>query len=232
MRTVESVVLFVFCFIMISGCKTTANRDTKIVQPTANRDTKIVQYLDVVFATDHAKQKLDVFRPANNPKAPLVILIHGGGWSRGERAWTYQDAIVLAQNGYAVASLGYRLVTDYPEWWKGPISGLMWNNMKSDLMHGAQYLVDHADTLGINASKAITMGSSAGGHLALVMRNRSAIWVKEGLVRRAPKIVGAVAHNPASDLKNIKNPYLRVLEKRISPEDINPCTWTPPNLKE
>jgi len=51
-------------------------------------------------------------------------------------------------------------VTDYPNWETMPPS-LMWDNMKSDLMHGTQYLVDHADTLGIDASRAVTTGSSA-----------------------------------------------------------------------
>ena len=219
MNTIN-ITIFISCVILIACTHVLAS----------DNNTKIVQHLDIAFATDHAKQKLDVFRPADNPKAPLIILIHGGGWFRGERAWTYQDAIMLAQNGYAVASLGYRRVTDYPNG-KQTKPGLMWNNMKSDLMHGAQYLVDHADTLGIDASKAITMGSSAGGHLALVMRSRSAIWVKQGLVSRAPEIIGAIAHNPCSDLKDMPNSYLRTLDKQVPPEDIDPIHMTPALFK-
>ena len=136
----------------------------------------------------------------------------------------------MAQNGYAVASLGYRLVTDYPNW-KKVEPGLMLNNMKSDLMHGAQYLVDHADELGIDASKAITMGSSAGGHLALVMKGRSAFWVEEGLVKRAPEIIGTVAHNPVSDVANAPNYYLKVMAKQVPPEDIDPMKMAPSRFK-
>jgi len=75
----------------------------------------IVCHLDIPYANKHPKQKLDVFRPRDNRHAPLIVFIHGGGWFRGERAWTYQNAVCLTQNGYAVADLGYRLVSDVPD---------------------------------------------------------------------------------------------------------------------
>lgn len=181
----------------------------------------VIEHLNIPYGADHVRQKLDVFRPADNPGAPLIILIHGGGWFRGERAWTYQNAIMLAQNGYAAATIGYRRVSDYPDW-KTKNSSLMWNNMKSDLMHAAQYLADNAAFFGIDASRAIVMGGSAGGHLALAMKARAAVWVQQGIVSRTPEIIGAIAYNPASDLKNIRNPYLRALEKNIPVDDIDP----------
>ena len=195
-------------------------------EATASRGIEVVQHLDVVYATDHAKQRLDVFRPADNPKAPLVIWIHGGGWFRGSRSWTHQNAVALAQSGCAVASLGYRLVTDYPDW-KTMAPSMMWSNMKSDLMHGAQYLVDHADTLGIDASRAVSTGSSAGGQLALVMKARAAEWMRQGIVSQAPDIVAAVAHAPACVLKGTRNHYLKTLEKGVPPEDIDPMHMPP-----
>ena len=63
------------------------------------------------------------------------------------------------------------------------------------------YATDHADTLGIDASRAVTTGSSAGGQLALAMKARAAEWVRQGIVSQAPDIVGAVAHNPACVLR-------------------------------
>ena len=186
----------------------------------------IVCHLDLPYAKNHPKQKLDVFRPRDNRHAPLIVFIHGGGWFRGERAWTYQNAVCLAQNGYAVADLGYRLVSDYPDW-KTKRSSEMWENMKSDLMSGLEYLVDHANELGIDASQAIVTGSSAGGHLCLAVRGKAADWVKQGIVGRAPKIVAAVAHCPVCDLSRFSTGYCKALKAGVAPEDIDPMFMDP-----
>ena len=188
--------------------------------------TEIKEYFNLPYATDHFRQKLDIFRPADNAHAPLIILIHGGGWFRGERAWTYQDAIFLAQTGYAVACIGYRLVPDYPDW-STKNSSEMWQNMKWDLMTALQYLVDNASTYGIDASKAIVMGSSAGGHLSLALKGRAAVWVQQGVVSRAPEIVGVVAHSPVSDLTKFTTPYSEALKINVAPEDIDPIKMGP-----
>ncbi len=192
--------------------------------------TGIKQYYNIPYADEHFRQKLDIFRPADNPNAPLIVIVHGGGWFRGERAWGYQDAIFLAQRGYSVACIGYRLLPDYPDW-STKNSSEMWENMKLDLMRSLQFLVDNAEEYGIDASKAITIGSSAGGHLALALRNRAAAWVQQGVVSRAPAIVGVVAHCPVSDMTKFKTAYSEALKKNVPPQDIDPIQMTPENFE-
>jgi acetyl esterase/lipase len=58
-------------------------------------------------------QTLD-FWPGSTVRAPLVVFVHGGGWSRGDkRMMQGSDKLRRWQaQGYAVASLNYRLVPD------------------------------------------------------------------------------------------------------------------------
>ena len=63
--------------------------------------------------------ELDLYRSAQpGPKLPLVIWVHGGGWSRGDArvSGAYKDwpAVLasLAARGYVVAAIDYRLSGD------------------------------------------------------------------------------------------------------------------------
>ena len=35
---------------------------------------------------DHPKQSLDLYLPKGNYNTPLVIYIHGGGWTNGDKS--------------------------------------------------------------------------------------------------------------------------------------------------
>ncbi len=66
----------------------------------------------ISYGTDPL-QTLDYW-PGASAKAPLVVFVHGGGWSRGDkRMMQGSDKLEHWQaQGYAVASLNYRLVPD------------------------------------------------------------------------------------------------------------------------
>jgi len=67
---------------------------------------------EVSYGSDPA-QRLDYW-PGRTANAPLVVFVHGGGWSRGDkRMMQGSDKLSHWQaQGYAVASLNYRLVPD------------------------------------------------------------------------------------------------------------------------
>lgn len=125
---------------------------------------------DVVFATvgEH-ELKLDLYLPDEVENPPLVVFIHGGGWRNGSykacrTAW-------LTDHGFAVASVSYRL-TD-----KGafPIQS-------HDCKGAIRWLRAHAKEYGYNAEKVGVAGTSAGGHLALVMGTTADNEALEGTV--------------------------------------------------
>lgn len=102
-------------------------------------------------------QKLD-FYPAQNAKgpAPLVLFVHGGGWKRGSKdnadgGW---KAPHYTQAGYAYASINYRLVPEATVEQQG-----------ADIAAALKMLLARADALGIDRSRVVLMGHSAGAHL-------------------------------------------------------------------
>jgi acetyl esterase/lipase len=148
--------------------------------------TKIIGFTSIPYSNVHERCMLDVFRPADDERAPLVICIHGGGWEDGDRIQYHQTCIELARQGYAAATIGYRLMDT-----------AVWPEMGYDVLKGMAYLSAHAGELGIDASKAVTLGSSAGGQLALVMQAKAAQWAEGKVVPVVPDIVGTVAQCPA-----------------------------------
>lgn len=132
--------------------------------------TKI--HRDLVFATvDHHELKLDLYLPeqvtgrADPP--PLVVWIHGGGWRNGSKA--KPPVRKLTECGYALASISYRF-TDraiFPAQIHDCKAAIRWLRA-----HGSQY--------GYDASWVAVAGSSAGGHLALLLGTSAEVAELEG----------------------------------------------------
>jgi len=146
---------------------------------------KIRVFAGISYNDGHERCRLDVFRPAGTENAPLVLLVHGGGWSAGHRRQYHQLCVKLAEEGFAAVTTGYRLVPD-----------AAWPDICHDCARGAAYVCNHAGEFGVDASRAVTWGSSAGGHLALMLQACGAHWLEEGVVDRMPEIVGTVAQCP------------------------------------
>ena len=65
-------------------------------------------YKDVTYASASPTQKLDLYLPACDGPFPVVIDVHGGGFMMGDKSNPAGTDELLA-NGYAVASVDYRL---------------------------------------------------------------------------------------------------------------------------
>ena len=120
---------------------------------------------DVVYATREVggDLKLDVYVPhlEADERPPLVVWIHGGGWSGGDKTWL--PMLFLTERGYAVASVQYRFtqVATFPA-------------QIDDCRDALRFLRDHADEYGYDASRIGVMGESAGGHLAALLATTGA----------------------------------------------------------
>ncbi len=110
--------------------------------------------------------ELDFRRPttAGGP-APLIVWIHGGGWSGGVRNFPGFSRAFL-DDGYAFATIDYRL-TSQADLWGG--ASVTWPAQIHDCKAAIRWLRAHADDLNIDPCAIITWGSSAGGHLSAVM---------------------------------------------------------------
>jgi len=93
----------------------------------------------------------------DGPKTPAVILVHGGGWVRGDRRVDVQPLFKpLTQAGFAWFSISYRLATDLTKF------GLA----ITDVTSAIRYVKAHAAEFNIDPDKIALVGESAGGQLA------------------------------------------------------------------
>jgi len=101
---------------------------------------------------------LDLYLPFKQPagKLPLVVWVHGGGWSAGSRRDA--PALPLLKHGFAVASVEYRLSQEakFPAQIEDCKAALRWLRASA-----ATYNLD-PDHVGV-------WGSSAGGHLVAML---------------------------------------------------------------
>jgi acetyl esterase/lipase len=105
-------------------------------------------------------QALDLWVPQGARGAPLVLFVHGGGWSRGSKSNAVGRALpghLLAQ-GYAFASIDYRLV---------PAATV--EQQAADVAASLAYLLKRADELGIDRNRVVLTGHSAGAHLVALV---------------------------------------------------------------
>jgi acetyl esterase/lipase len=107
-----------------------------------------------------ALQGIDLWVPEGARPAPLVLFVHGGGWKRGSKSNAMGRAMpghMLAQ-GYAFASIDYRLV---------PAATV--EQQAADVAAALAYLLKRADELGIDRSRVVLTGHSAGAHLVALV---------------------------------------------------------------
>jgi acetyl esterase/lipase len=106
---------------------------------------------------------LDVRRPLEEghrawPEGrPAVVTVHGGGGVFGSRSEDAYWAQWLAEQGYVVFSIDYRL---------GP--PLRWQDATGDVKCAVGWVTQHADRYDVDPDRIALLGHSAGGLLALL----------------------------------------------------------------
>ena len=92
------------------GC----NKEDDVVQPAVYDVSKSYSLKDVEYGKD-AAQRMDVYLPANrsSDKTKVFVMIHGGGWSAGDKAdyTATMDAFKNYFPGHAIININYRLGT-------------------------------------------------------------------------------------------------------------------------
>ena len=102
---------------------------------------------------------LDVFRRPPATDCPVLIWIHGGGWTVGDKPGKAIDTKVdfAGELGAVLVSVNHRLVT--------PGSQIRWPTMGQDAAAAVAWVADNADELGVDPERIALMGHSAGAHL-------------------------------------------------------------------
>jgi len=150
---------------------------------------------DLRFASvDGQDLVLDLYMPADAVAPPLLVWVHGGGWSRGTHNRVSNFAFVEA--GYALASVGYRLSGAAP-----------FPAQVQDIKGAIRFLRAQARTHGYDPERIAILGVSAGAHLAALAATTNDDPVLEGTVGgnldQSSDVVAAVSYFGASNLTTI-----------------------------
>lgn len=174
-------------------------------------------------------QAVDVFLPSGPGPHAVAVLIHGGCWSAttSGREQLRHLGPELTRRGIAVWSIGYRRANE---------AGGGYPGTYQDVGAALNRLADEAAGLGMDLSRAVLVGHSAGGHLALWAVSRGALPAASPLqasLRFVPRAV--ISLGGVGDLEGFARfvPLLcgpGVLE-RLAPSDkfaeVSPAALTP-----
>jgi acetyl esterase/lipase len=107
----------------------------------------------------HERQKLDLYLPQgadpNGPR-PLIVWVHGGAWLAGDKG--RPPALPFVNEGYAVASIGYRLSQH-----------AIFPAQIEDCKAAIRWLRVNAGKYGYDPNRIGAWGASAGGHLVALL---------------------------------------------------------------
>lgn len=108
-------------------------------------------------------ETFDIYLPEGVERPPVWIFVHGGYWQASDKNQHAQFAKGMVEAGFAVVMANYGLA---------PENSLA--NIVAQITQLLAYLVQQADSLGIDGSRLHIAGHSAGGHIAGMIAARGA----------------------------------------------------------
>lgn len=109
----------------------------------------------------HPAQVLDLCRPEAGamprPRTGNVVLVHGGGWTGGDKAPLTPLCKTLAEKGHTVISVNYRLADGS--------AAHAWPAQRDDVLAALRWMKAQGYMVGAPA-KVCFVGFSAGGHIS------------------------------------------------------------------
>ncbi len=142
--------------IMQMSWKFCAASDTKAHEK-QNPPQNIKKIKDVAYIDDaNLYHLLDIYYPeGTTKKLPVIIDIHGGGWMYGNKDLNENYCLSLADRGYVVFNMSYRLVPDVTV-----------NEQLQDVMCALKWIGENMNSYPCDMKNIMLTGDSAGGQLA------------------------------------------------------------------
>jgi len=137
---------------------------------------------DIAYLAPGRKDQADLYLPASNPSGaprPAVVIIHGGGWTGGDKGAAREINIGtnLALRGYVGLSINYVLASANKD------GKATWPQNLHDCKTAVRWLRKNAGRLQVDPERIGVIGGSAGGHLAAML---AVTGPKDGLDPQGP----------------------------------------------
>jgi acetyl esterase/lipase len=149
---------------------------------------------DVVYASrDGLTLTLDVHRPARPNGAGIVSIVSGGWQSNVDMARIFAQAYPpLLEKGFTVFAVRHG------SWPRSPLSSIV-----ADVRRSIRFIRQHAKEYGVDSHRIGVFGSSAGGHLALLLGTTGDAGdssAADPVLRESDRVAAVVANFPPTDL--------------------------------
>ena len=130
--------------------------------PVINQISDVVYEQVPMRGYPNVAMKMDILQPKSEKKLPAIVYVTGGGFINANKDNGIQLRMHLAEAGYVVASIQYRVAPTarFPE----PLE---------DVKSSIRYLKAHADQFGIDPERVGIIGGSAGGYLSAMAATTS-----------------------------------------------------------
>lgn len=124
------------------------------------KQTSFIKVPDIRYTTAENAQlnTLDIYMPRKGSKSPVIVWLHGGAWTTGDKSHVQAKPEYFTKHGFIFISVNYRLSPEvkHPAHVEDVAQALHW--IRTQVHH---YSGD--------ASRIIVMGHSAGAHLAALV---------------------------------------------------------------
>ena len=131
-----------------------------IKERTSKLPAGVKAYENIIYSRPNEGRELllNIYRPDNKKSYPVLLMVHGGGWSSGTLSLQIPMAEQIALKGYVTIPVEYRLSPEakYPA-------------AVYDLKTAVRWIRANAEKYGIDTSFIAISGCSAGGQLAALI---------------------------------------------------------------
>ena len=168
---VRRLVLVVVAALVLAACYPPVDADDPYVA-VAYEESEITAHMGLKYGEGVSDQgvtvnlALDLYLPPSHGEPrPLMVLVHGGSFCRGNRSVLGPAALEYARRGWIGATISYR--TGVCEKRGGDLIVNV-TNAGADGQLAIQWLRSQADVYGIDVDRIAMFGTSAGGGVALL----------------------------------------------------------------
>ena len=152
---------------------------TSAPQSAIERRAQNIPY-DTLPGIDPKLTSLDIYAPASGEGLPVMIYVHGGGWSIGDKGRVQLKPQAFNQQGFVFISANYPLVPDVTV-----------TDQATELARAVAWVHEHAGQFGGDPKRIFLMGHSAGAHLVSLVGTDPAYLEQAGVSLQA--LSGVVA---------------------------------------
>jgi len=146
------VILFIIIFTLPFAFPAIAQEEFKDIE--IFKDIPYMEIKDV----NPKFTSLDIYTPVIGENYPVIVFIHGGTWSLGDKGSLNYKTIAFTKANFVYVSINYRLSPDI----KHPIHA-------SDVAKAITWIYNHISDYGGDPHNIFLLGHSAGGHLAALI---------------------------------------------------------------